>query len=148
MDELLKQYTVVDAAGGVILNDEGKVLMIHRMGKWDLPKGKGEKKESHKETAEREVQEECNIHVDILDDFIISYHTYLHKNQRVLKRTYWYKMRLVSDTHMKPQKEEAIEDIQWMNRSKMHKALLNSYSSIAWVLNKCLKQELEFAEAV
>ena len=144
MDEILKQYKIVDAAGGVILNEEGKLLMIHRLGKWDLPKGKAEKKESLMETAEREVEEECNVHVDVLDDFVISYHTYLHKNQRVLKRTYWYKMRLISDRYMKPQLEEDIDEIKWMNRSEMHKAMLNSYASIVWVINKSLKEELEF----
>ncbi len=145
MEEILKFYKIVDAAGGVILNDDGKVLMIYRMGKWDLPKGKAEKKESMMETAEREVEEECNIHVDVLDSFVISYHTYLHKNEPVLKRTYWYKMKLVSDRYMKPQLEEDIEEIRWMSRSEMHKALLNSYASITWVLNKSLKEELEFS---
>jgi 8-oxo-dGTP pyrophosphatase MutT (NUDIX family) len=145
MNEILKQYKIVDAAGGVILNNKGKVLMIYRLGKWDLPKGKTEKKESLMETAEREVEEECNIKVDVLDDFIISYHTYLYKNQRVLKRTFWYKMNLICDKDMQPQKEEDIEEIKWMNRKQMHKALMNSYSSITWVLNKSLKKELQFS---
>jgi ADP-ribose pyrophosphatase YjhB (NUDIX family) len=38
-----------------------KFLMIYRMKKWDLPKGKKEKKEKYKDTAVREVSEECNV---------------------------------------------------------------------------------------
>ncbi|MCR9065692.1 MAG: NUDIX domain-containing protein [Cytophagales bacterium] len=141
-----EQYKIINAAGGVILNDESKVLMIYRKGKWDIPKGKADKGEEMIQTAEREVEEECSITVKVLPDYYISYHTYLHKNQRVLKRTYWYKMTLISDAKMKPQKEEDIEEIRWMNRAEMHKALDNSFSSIEHVLNTVLSQELSFSK--
>ena len=32
-------FTVVKAAGGVVRNERGEILFIHRRGKWDLPKG-------------------------------------------------------------------------------------------------------------
>src|SRR4051812_19100607 len=38
--QLHRLYKPVDAAGGVVENEEGGVLMIYRRGKWDLPKGK------------------------------------------------------------------------------------------------------------
>ena len=144
--ELLSQYKLIDAAGGVVLNKQGKVLMMHRLGFWDLPKGKAEKGESIMKTAEREVNEECNIEVEVLDDFVISYHTYLQKSQRLLKRTYWYKMNLISDADMKPQKEENIDKLKWMDRPALRKALLESYASIAWVLDHVLSKELSFAQ--
>lgn len=141
-----KQYKIVDAAGGVILNDKGEVLMIHRLGKWDLPKGKAEPSETIKETAIREVEEECCITVEATDNHLISYHTYLHKNQRVLKRTFWYQMYLVSDENMKPQLEEGIDFICWKNRNQMAKALKESYASIKYVLEHSLSQELSFSK--
>ncbi|MGR3810099.1 NUDIX hydrolase [Jiulongibacter sp. NS-SX5] len=139
-----KQYKIVDAAGGVILNDEGQLLMIYRRKKWDLPKGKADKGETMIETAEREVEEECGITVKVEDDYFVSYHTYTHKNERVLKRTFWYKMELVSDEHMQPQIEEDIEDIRWMNRSQMHEALKNSFPSIEQVIDEMICQKLSF----
>ena len=33
----------IEAAGGVVINPENKIIFIHRLGKWDLPKGKIEK---------------------------------------------------------------------------------------------------------
>src|SRR5690606_25043669 len=51
----------IHAAGGVVFNSAGDLLMIHRLGRWDLPKGKCEHNESVNESAIREVQEECGI---------------------------------------------------------------------------------------
>ncbi|MFH1296320.1 MAG: NUDIX domain-containing protein [Bacteroidota bacterium] len=33
-------FTIVKAAGGLVRNEQGEVLFIHRKGRWDLPKGK------------------------------------------------------------------------------------------------------------
>ena len=33
-------YNEIDAAGGLVRNDNDEILLIHRRGKWDLPKGK------------------------------------------------------------------------------------------------------------
>jgi ADP-ribose pyrophosphatase YjhB (NUDIX family) len=146
MMTVFNQYEIVDAAGGVVLNAKNQVLMIYRLGVWDLPKGKAEIGETIIETAKREVEEECNIEISVKENSFISYHTYSHKNKQVLKRTHWYKMDLISDAKMTPQKEENIIKVKWMNRNNMHKALLNSYASIVHVLNHSLSQELSFSK--
>lgn len=143
---IFEEYKIVNAAGGLVLNNESKILMIHRLGKWDLPKGKAEKGETIRETALREVEEECNVKVSLIDKYYISYHTYLHKNQRVLKRTYWYQMNLISDANMAPQENEGIDDVRWMNASEMYKALHKSYPSILNVAKNMLCQELSFSK--
>ena len=33
-------FTIIEAAGGVVRNEVGEILFIHRRGRWDLPKGK------------------------------------------------------------------------------------------------------------
>ena len=38
-EEFCSEYTLIEAAGGLVLNCEKKALMIFRNGKWDLPKG-------------------------------------------------------------------------------------------------------------
>ena len=43
---LQKNFTLINAAGGVIENENGEILMIFRNGKWDLPKGKQEEGEA------------------------------------------------------------------------------------------------------
>src|SRR5690606_38316271 len=59
--ELIKQVKFVKAAGGLVDNELNEFLFIKRLGKWDLPKGKLEEGEKMKETALREVEEECGI---------------------------------------------------------------------------------------
>src|SRR5665213_1803978 len=55
---LRKRYKYIEAAGGLVLNEKGKVLMIHRLGVWDLPKGKLDKGETPRKAAIREIEEE------------------------------------------------------------------------------------------
>ena len=56
-----KNFTLVQAAGGLVINEKGEALMIFRRGKWDLPKGKLDKGESLEDCAIREVREETNL---------------------------------------------------------------------------------------
>ena len=39
-----KMFPIVEAAGGLVEHTNGSFLFIHRNNKWDLPKGKTEKK--------------------------------------------------------------------------------------------------------
>lgn len=128
-----EQFKVIKAAGGVVVKD-GKILFIYRLKKWDLPKGKLEKKESTEEGAIREVEEECNIKVALEKKIISTWHTYTMNGKRILKKTSWYKMKCLDDSKMKPQYEEDIEDIKWLNEKEAKEALYNSYRSINEVI--------------
>lgn len=129
-------YKVVKAAGGVVYNDKGKILLMHRLGKWDLPKGKRDDGEKSKQTAVREVEEECNIKVKLGEKLCTTWHTYTMGNNKILKRTKWYRMVCIDDSVMKPQKEEGIDELCWMEEKEIQKALLNSYSSIRFVFDQ------------
>ena len=56
----------VTAAGGWVENSFGEVLWIHRLGQWDLPKGKLESGEAIDECAVREVEERVNARGEAL----------------------------------------------------------------------------------
>jgi len=124
-----KDYTIIKAAGGLVLN-EGEVLMIWRLKKWDLPKGKLDKGEKPKVAAVREVEEECSVKVKLGKKICHTWHTYKQNGKKILKKTYWYRMYCTDDAMMAPQVEENIEDIQWMNESELKEALYNTYPSI------------------
>ena len=50
------------SAGGIVLNKEGKVLIVSQRGKtWSLPKGHLNKNEDHLTAAIREIHEETGI---------------------------------------------------------------------------------------
>lgn len=127
--DLKKDYTIIKAAGGLVLN-KGEVLMIRRLSKWDLPKGKLDKGEKPKAAAVREVEEECNIKVKLGKKICHTWHTYKQNGKRILKKTYWYKMYCTDDSDMKPQIEENIEATEWMNEKELREAFYNTYPSI------------------
>ena len=58
---MLKIFSLVEAAGGLVEHQSGKVLFIFRNDKWDLPKGRVEKKEILIDGAVREVMEETGV---------------------------------------------------------------------------------------
>jgi 8-oxo-(d)GTP phosphatase len=123
------QFKIIKAAGGLVYKGD-QMLMIYRLGKWDLPKGKLEKGERTVEGALREVEEECSISVLAEDKITSTWHTYVSEGRQILKKTTWYRMQCLSDASMHPQVEEGIEDIRWMARPEVEKALGNSYGSI------------------
>ncbi|MDN3686779.1 NUDIX hydrolase [Cyclobacterium jeungdonense] len=132
------RFMIIKAAGGIVTKGE-KVLFIHRLGKWDLPKGKFEKKESPEACALREVAEECNIQVKLTGPICKTWHTYTQNRKSILKKTYWYSMDCVDDSRMKPQLGEGIIETKWMNHQDAKVALINSYPSMRYLYQQFLR---------
>lgn len=132
---LKKKFTIVRASGGLIVKKE-KFLMIYRMKKWDLPKGKKESKENFRKTAQREIKEECNISVKAGNKICTTWHTYTMNKRSMLKKTRWYLMDVVDDSKMQPEAKEDIEELRWMTRKEVYHALENSYKSIRFVFEE------------
>ena len=128
-------FRVVKAAGGVVRNDQGKILFIYRRGHWDLPKGKIDNGEKKKEAAVREVCEETGIkELKLVDKIGKSYHFYRDKkNRRCLKFTNWYRM-ISNDINLVPQIEEDIEQAVWDDLSNVLKDSRPIYNSILELL--------------
>jgi ADP-ribose pyrophosphatase YjhB (NUDIX family) len=137
---LKNKFKIVKAAGGLIRKKD-KFLMIYRMKKWDLPKGKKEKNENNKQTAIREIAEECNITVKLGAKICTTWHTYTMNKRAMLKKTKWYLMESVDDSRMKPDLTEDIEEIRWMSPKEVYHALEHSYKSINYVFEQYYKME-------
>lgn len=132
-----KNYILVEAAGGVVYNEQDELLLIFRQGKWDLPKGKVDAGESFKEAAVREVEEECGLKgLHITDPIGAMYHTYFQGGKRMLKRTHWFTMMTLDASKMKPQLEENITDLGWFKPSDIKLDSLNTYNSIREILRR------------
>lgn len=132
-------YKEIQAAGGVVLNETGDVLLIKRQGKWDLPKGKKDDEEKLESAAVREVKEECGVKSLKLGDFITkSLHTYVLDGGRVLKTTHWFFMHIDHHEDFKPQEEENITQVQWFNIASINLAELDTYNSIRDVMKIAL----------
>ena len=134
---IAKSVTLIEAAGGLVINENGEYLFIYRNNKWDLPKGKIEKEEKIKAAAVREVEEECGIKVNKLDDKICkTYHVYMTRGEVVLKKTHWFNMRCKGQEKLKPQKEEGITDARWFEKDHIEPIIANTFPSIIDVLVK------------
>ena len=68
-----KKFTLVQAAGGFVLNEKGEVLLMFRRSKWDLPKGKQDKKETAADCAIRETEEETGYRISAIKKIFEAY---------------------------------------------------------------------------
>ena len=88
-------FQQINAAGGLVRNNQGHYLVMKRRGKWDLPKGKVNRNETLERAAIREVSEETGLSdPEIVTPLLCTYHSYLIDNKPILKRTSWYDMNI------------------------------------------------------
>lgn len=137
------------AAGGVVRNKKGEVLMIYKNKIWDLPKGHViNSQEFFEDCARREVLEETNVrNLKICSGSFSTYHIYKQKNDfnpfikdchklgycKILKETKWFLMSTHLDQDIKPQLKEGITKVQWVPVNRLKK--INTYQSIKEVLS-------------
>ena len=130
-----KNFKVISAAGGLVLNQKKEILFIFRGKKWDLPKGRIEKGESIEETAVREVEEECGIkNLKIEKPLLTTYHIFYQKENRI-KKTYWFLMHTNFRGKLTPQLEEGITEVVFKSESETNEALKSTYANIKLVYN-------------
>jgi ADP-ribose pyrophosphatase YjhB (NUDIX family) len=138
-EEFQANFMVIEAAGGLVQNNNKEILFIFRHQKWDLPKGKVEKDEPVEIAAIREVQEECGLQVVTLDSFLEkTYHIYTENNQEILKISHWFLM-FSDEKKLIPQQEEGISVVLWKNKQAIEKALQNTFPNIKLLSEKVLK---------
>lgn len=131
-----REFTTVEAAGGVAVNPRGEWLMIRRNERWDLPKGHVEAGESFDCCAEREIEEETGVKARVLRPLCDTYHAYFFPptERWELKRTHWYLLRATESGDTKPQTEEGIVDVVWCNPTEVDRYLEESYPTIRRVV--------------
>ncbi len=126
-----KKLPHVIAGGGKVFNKKGDILFIFRNNKWDLPKGKAEKKETIEQTAIREVVEETGVKdLKIISSLPTTYHIFKRNGKTRLKITHWFTMETTFEGNLFPQESEGITKVEWLNKAQVSKALENSYANI------------------
>ncbi|MFD2915912.1 NUDIX hydrolase [Psychroserpens luteus] len=129
--KFLKLLPNVVAGGGKVYNDKGEILFIYRNDKWDLPKGKTEKKETIEETSLREVEEETGVQgLEIVKPLDTTYHIFKRNGKHKIKVTYWFEMKTSFEGKLFPQENEGITKVEWLSPEDSQKALENSYANI------------------
>ncbi len=125
-----RDFTLIHAAGGIVADPKGDILMIFRLGLWDFPKGKVEAGEEWPAAALREVEEETGLHgITLGAPLPDTYHTYSLRGTPVLKVTHWYAMTAPTQP-LTPQTEEDISQAAWVPRTEVSDRLKDSYPSL------------------
>ncbi|MDO1499841.1 NUDIX domain-containing protein [Winogradskyella maritima] len=135
VDKLLKRFLKklpkVTAGGGKVFNAKGDILFIYRNDKWDLPKGKTEKKESIEDSAIREVEEETGVKdLKIVKPLPKTYHIFKRNGRHKVKITHWFEMKTDYTGPLHPEENEGITKVEWLNSKSSEDALHNSYANI------------------
>ena len=100
----------IRAAGGVVVDDAGRVLIVHRPrhDDWSLPKGKLDPGESFEDAALREVQEECGVRCALIEE--LPANRYEVGGRPKLVR--WWRMRVLEDLGPDARDDE-VDDLRW-----------------------------------
>jgi len=130
-----KHFTVIEAAGGIVQNDDKELLFIFRRGKWDLPKGKMEKNELPEICAAREIEEETGVKkLKLKKKTGDTYHIYDEFGKHFLKISHWYYFTCPSKQELQPQAIEDITEVKWFKTKDIKKPMTNTYATIKDIL--------------
>lgn len=144
LQHFVRQFESVPAAGGLVFapdeNGSERLLVIRRLGKYDLPKGKLERGETYAETARRETEEETGLTgLPAGAYFDATHHIYPLRNDLfALKYTYWAIFEYPECAPLTPQTEEAIASAEWLPADKSLLEL-DFYESLKPLLRQALK---------
>ena len=134
-----KLFPIVEAAGGLVINELNQYLFIYRNKKWDLPKGRMRKNEMIIDAAVREVEEETSVRDLIVKKQLpITYHVFKRNRKYKLKKTYWYLMETSYNGQLVPQLNEGIEKAVWKNKNEIDLLIKSAYKNIEVLLNQTL----------
>jgi 8-oxo-dGTP pyrophosphatase MutT (NUDIX family) len=130
-----RKFLLIQAAGGLVQNEKKELLFMLRRGKWDLPKGKLDRKETLEQCAVREVEEETGLrNITIGGPLLVTYHTYDENGKHFLKESHWYRMSVSGKQSLTPQLEEQITQLKWVEAKEVGSFTRNTYPSILDVL--------------
>ena len=107
------------SAGGLVFDDEGRVLLIRardlrRQPVWTLPKGALKPGESSIEAALREVQEETGYHCELVRELSPVTYWFQRDGRRIRKTVRWYLMRPVAKVG---EHDHEVDEVLWAERA-------------------------------
>ena len=129
----------IEAAGGLIVNENDELLMIFRREKWDLPKGKIDAGETPDKAAKREVAEETGLlAITMIRTVGTTEHAYIdhYTGLSTRKTTHWFMMSAPSNLPLIPQISEDITHIRWVKKADLPRFLAASYDNIRDIVTR------------
>ena len=131
---LKRRMRWVRAAGGIVTDDTGDMMLIRRNDRWDLPKGKVEAGETLLQAALRDVEEETGVAPLPTAHYpqpTKTYHVFNLYGGWHLKQTSWFPMHAAGEhPHGTPQDEEGITEVVWVSPDVWYRRLQSSYGTL------------------
>ena len=123
----------IEAAGGVVMRDDGKVALVHRpeYDDWTLPKGKLDAGETFEQAALREVEEETGLRCTLLRELPSTEYS-VRGRPKIVR--YWL-MSVDSDPGFEPNDE--VDELRWLSAADA--AALLTYDRDKEVLEAALR---------
>lgn len=142
-DYVHQHYIYVKAAGGIVRNEDGCLLLMRRNERWDLPKGKVEMGETLAQAALRETEEETGLGNLLLfgKKCLKTYHIYDLYGGWHFKQTTWYEMQHKGNEALVPQLEEGITEVGWYDESTWHTKLEDSYATMRLITRQMFENK-------
>jgi 8-oxo-dGTP diphosphatase len=102
---------VIQAAGGVVVREDGRVAVVHRQryDDWSLPKGKLDAGETFEQAALREVEEETGLRTRLVRELPST--RYRDNKDRPKLVRYWL-MEIEDDPGFAPNDE--VDELRWI----------------------------------
>mgnify|MGYP002511605373 CR=1 FL=1 len=124
------RFVAVEAAGGIVENELGEMLLIYRRERWDIPKGHIDAGEDALSAAIREIAEETGVvGLNFVAQIGNTLHAYNVYGKWELKNTYWFAFN-TEHSATTPQTEEDIIAAMWVDKTKLTECMTNSYPTI------------------
>lgn len=134
---LKQHYIYVKAAGGIVRDPTGRLLLMQRNGRADLPKGKVEQGETLAAAALRETTEETGLSCLQLGPLRLkSYHIYDLYGGWHLKQTAWFDMLHTAAQPLVPQTDEGITALEWVSPDAWRSRLAQSYATMQVIIRQ------------
>lgn len=101
----------IRAAGGVVVDAEGRVLVVHRRryDDWSLPKGKLDAGETSEDAALREVEEETGVRCELGRELP----PVRYEVKGRLKEVRWWLMRPVGEAPPE-ERDDEVDELRWL----------------------------------
>ncbi len=134
-NKLLKHFeecfSIIEASGGMVVNQNNEYLLIFRNNKWDLPKGHLKKNELNLEGASREVIEETGVkNLSPISILPSTYHFVKRNKSYKLKKTTWFLFHSSFTGELNPQSIEGIIKAEWKTKKEIKNCMTEMYINI------------------
>ena len=135
------EFTRVEAAGGVVVDDPGAWLMTRRIRRWHLPLGPLGAGQDFDTQPPPDLDQRTGIRARVVRPLCETLHAYWFPptSRWELKCTHWFELRSTGEGTPTPQCEEGIEQVVWCSPDEAAEHVREAFPTIRRVAEAMLR---------